>query len=181
MNDLRYALRSLGKHPGFTLVAVLTLALGIGANTAMFSVVNAVLLRPLPFPGSGELVQVFSTWRGNPSTVSPPDFTDWRNDNQVFSELAAMNAGSDALTGDGPAEQVPAAAVTGGFFTVLGHGLWQRRFGADPAVVGRRITVDAEPYTVVGVMPAGSRPSCGRPWCSPSASSPPNVAPTTWT
>jgi len=180
MNDLRYALRSLGKHPGFTLVAVLTLALGIGANTAMFSVVNAVLLRPLPFPGSGELVQVFSTWRGNPSTVSPPDFTDWRNDNQVFSELAAMNAGSDALTGDGPAEQVPAAAVTGGFFTVLGvppalgrplqvdddavgaervavlgHGLWQRRFGADPAVVGRRITVDAEPYTVVGVMPAG--------------------------
>src|SRR3990172_9194017 len=157
MNDLRYAIRSLGKHPGFTLAAVLTLALGIGANSAMFSVVNAVLLRPLPFPGSGELVQVFSTWRGNPSTVSPPDFTDWRNDNQVFSELAAMNAGSDALTGDGPAEQVPAAAVTGGFFTVLGvppalgrplqvdddavgaervavlgHGLWQRPFWPPP-------------------------------------------------
>ena len=180
MNDLRYAIRALGQRPGFSIIAVATLALGIGANTAMFSVVHSVLLRPLPYPRSGELVQVFSTWQGSPSTVSPPDFTDWRSDNAVFSELAAVNAGSVALTGDGPAEQLASATVTGSLFAVLGvaphtgrtldtgddapgaegvavlgHGLWQRRFGGDPAVIGRRIIVDGASLTVVGVMPAG--------------------------
>ena len=180
MNDLKFAFRFLRKSPGFTFVAVLILAVGIGATTAIFSATRAVLLRPLAFPEPDRLVRVFSVVRGHRSTVSPPDFTDWHDQSTVFAGLAAINEGSFALTGDGPAEQVPGASVTGDFFgvmratpllgralgdadaqvgaphvVVLGYRLWQRRFGGDSSVIGKAARFDAESYTVVGVMPAG--------------------------
>lgn len=180
-HDVTNAARGLARRPGFALVAILSLAVGIGANTAMFSVVHAVLLRPLPFPDPHALVAIWSAatdapGRGYEST--PPDFVDWRRDTPGFVEMAAFVAGASALTGDGPAEQVPSASVTGGFFTVLGvaalhgrtlspdddpmsapnhvvlgHGLWRRRFGGDPSVVGRTVTIDGQPFRVAGVMP----------------------------
>lgn len=158
MNDLRYALRSLSKQPGFTAVAVLTLALGIGANTAVFSVVYGVLLRALPYPESERLVRLYEGGEGERGTVSPPDFVDWRGQATSFEAMVAFHGDRVTLTGAGEAEELPAASVTFGFFTVLGvspafgrdfareeevpgpdhvavvsHGLWQRRFGADPA------------------------------------------------
>ena len=173
LQDVKYALRTLTRKPGFAVITVLTLAVGIGANAAIFSAVRAVLLRPLPFPAPEQLVQLFSTTVRTPEraagTASPPDFVDWRRDNSSFIDLAAINAGSYALTGLGAAEQVSGANVTGGFFNVLGvpalfgrtllpeddamgsaevavlgHGLWTRRFGSDPAVLGRTITIDGE-------------------------------------
>jgi putative ABC transport system permease protein len=180
MNDLKFAFRFLRKSPGFTFVAVLILAVGIGATTAIFSAMRAVLLRPLAFPEPDRLVRVFSVVRGHQSTVSPPDFTDWHDQSTAFAGLAAINEGSFALTGDGPAEQVPGATVTGDFFgvmrvtpllgralgdadaqvgaphvVVLGYRLWQRRFDGDSSVIGQTARFDAESYTVVGVMPAG--------------------------
>ncbi|MCC7180759.1 MAG: ABC transporter permease [Acidobacteria bacterium] len=183
-NDLKYAARSLRKHPGFTVVAVLSLAVGIGANAAIFGAVRAVLLRPLPFSSPEELVAVSTTTMERPDAAggasSPPDFTDWRRDLRGFVEMAAVIAGASALTGDGPAEQVPSASVTGGFFgvlgvpalygralepaddpvgapdvAVLGHALWQRRYGGRRDIVGSTITLDSRPFQVVGVMPAG--------------------------
>lgn len=191
--DFRHAVRSLGKTPGLVTAVVLILAVGIGGSTAVFGAVHAVLLRSLAFPQADRLVRVFSARapKGSLSpasgdggtvlyTVSPPDFTDWRRENRVFSELAATNEGSYALTGDGPAEQVPGAEASGGFFTVmgvkpqsgrtftpdddqvdapevavLGYGLWQRRFGADPGVIGQTARFDGVAYTIVGVMPPG--------------------------
>lgn len=182
--DLKHAIRSLRAKPGFTIVTVLTLAIGIGGNAAIFGAVNAVLLRPLPYPDPDHLVRVFKTSVKQPDgvggTASPPDFTDWRRDNAVFTEMAGILEGSYALTGEGAAEQIPGAMVTGGFFAVMGrpvlHGrtlttaddaiggpdvvvvsqaLWQRRFGADPRVIGRRVTIDAVSREVIGVMPAG--------------------------
>lgn len=181
MNDLRVALRTLRKYPAFFLTVVTVLALGIGGTSVIFAVVNAVLLRPLPLPHPSELVRVFSGRSGGERwTMSPPDFTDVRKDNRVFTEVAAMNEQSFALTGDGPAEQISGTSVTGGFFDVLnvqpllgrtitpgsdangspdiaviGYGLWQRRFGGDSAVVGRRATFDGVSYEIVGVMPRG--------------------------
>jgi putative ABC transport system permease protein len=183
LDDLRLAFRVLRKSPGFTALAVLTLALGIGANTTIFSVVNGVLLRPLPYASPERLVDAYEVRDGSRGTVSPPDYADWRDQSDVFDGLAALNPGSSfALSGgDGPAQQVAGASVTPRFFGVLGvapalgrdflpaeglegqthvallgHGLWQRRFGADPAVVGRSIRLDGESYQVVGVMPQGS-------------------------
>jgi predicted permease len=178
--DIRYALRRLAQSPGFTALAVVVLALGIGGTATAFGVVNAVLLRPLRFPEPSALARVYTAWHGGLSTVSPPDFTDWRARNHSFTGLAASNSGSFALTGDGPAEQIPGAQVTGGFFTVmgvapllghpltsandspdgaqaavLGYDLWRRRFGADSGVVGRTVRLDGGSYTVLGVMPAG--------------------------
>jgi len=182
--DLKHAIRSLRRKPSFTAVVVLTLAIGIGGTAAIFGAVNAVLLRPLPYPDADHIVRVFKTSLKRPDgvggTASPPDFTDWRRDNAVFTEMAGILEGSYALTGEGVAEQIPGASVTGGFFTVMGtrplHGraltttddaiggpdvvvlsrsLWQRRFGADPRVIGRRITLDAVSREVIGVMPAG--------------------------
>jgi putative ABC transport system permease protein len=182
--DVRHAMRALARRPGFTIATVLTLAIGIGANTAIYSTLRAVLWRPLPFPEAERLVMLSSV-RGDapdavaPGSVSPPDFTDWRDQSRSFSELAAFNEGGFALTG-GVAEQVPGAFVTGQFFAalrtpaalgrvfqpadaevgapdvvLLGHGLWQRRFGADPAVIGRVIEVDSVRRQIVGVMPRG--------------------------
>ena len=179
LRDLRFGLRVLLKRPGFALVAVLTLALGIGANTAIFSVVHAVLLRPLPFAETDRLV--YLTER-NPQlasvSLSWPNFTDWRAQNSVFEKMAVYNRDSYNLTGRGDPERLFAAqasadlfavlrvqAAQGRVFTsaedapgaepvvVLSHGLWQRSFGGDPAIVGRQITLNGRGYTVVGVMP----------------------------
>jgi predicted permease len=182
LQDLRYAARMLLKKPGLTLIAVITLALGIGANTAIFSVVNAVLLRPLPFPESEQLVRVgginLKTGKG-PGTFSPPDFYDWRERSRnVFESLAAYDSWSPSLTGQGEPERITAARVSANFFdvlkvrpqlgraflpqeetrglhlsVVLSHRLWQRRFGADRAIQGKTITLNGDSYTVVGVMP----------------------------
>lgn len=182
--DVKYAARFLRKRPGFTLVAVLSLAVGIGANAAIFGAVRAVLLRPLPFPDPDRIVAVATTTLDKPVSLrgssAPPDFVDWRRDVDAFESLAAISADAAALTGDGPAEQVPSAAVTGDFFKVLGvaplhgrtitpdddpigspdvvvlsHSLWQRRWGGRPDLVGASIMVDGAPVLVAGVMPAG--------------------------
>ncbi len=179
-HDLRYAGRGLLKSPGFTAVAVLTLALGIGANTAIFSVVDSVLLKPLPFQQPERLVQVFERTRGGLGTASPPNFTDWRSTSTAFEEMGAYTGTAGALTGAGEPQRVAGAAVTGGFFpvlaeapmlgrvitdadavigqdrvVVLSHGLWQRQFAADPRIVGRPVQLDGGDYTVIGVMPPG--------------------------
>lgn len=182
--DLKHALRSLRRKPSFTAVVILTLAIGIGGTTAIFGAVNAVLLRPLPYPDPDRLVQVYKTALKTPDriggAVSPPDFTDWRRDHQGFTELAAYDGDSIAITGQGAAEVVRIGEVTGGFFTVLGarpllgraittaddpmgsrdvvvlgHALWARRYGSDPGIVGRQIVLDSVPYEVIGVMPRG--------------------------
>jgi putative ABC transport system permease protein len=184
--DLRYGLRMLRKSPGFTVVAVLALALGIGANTAMFSVIEAVLLRPLPYSNPNELVRVDSTWqRGGittPYSSSPPDFFDWRDQNRSFSSMFAYRIGEYALTGHGEAKRVRAVMATAGIFStlqahpalgrefrteenrkgadhvvVLSYGFWQAEFGGVADAIGRTIQLDSEPYTIVGVMPAEFR------------------------
>ncbi|HEY7508922.1 MAG TPA: ABC transporter permease [Vicinamibacteria bacterium] len=181
--DLRHALRLLRRSPGFSAAAALTLALGIGANTATFAVAHAALVRPLPFAEPERLVAVVGRWpQGDGTPLSPPDFLDYRRDARAFAGWGAHTIGVQplALTGGGPPEQVSAALVSAGFFetlgvapalgrtiapadeqvmvpdvVVLGHGVWQRRFGGDPAVVGRTIVLEAHPRTVVGVMPRG--------------------------
>ena len=186
LRDLRYAVRMLAKRPAFTVVAVLALALGIGANTAIFSVVNGVLLRPLPYKEPDRLLMVWEdhTARGGPSTewTSPPNFADWRDQNNVFDRMAALQAWLPTLTGVGEPEQIPGAAVSHDMFQVLGvepalgrgfraeedraggeriviinHALWQRRFGGDTSILDHTITLNGEAYTVVGVMPEGFR------------------------
>jgi putative ABC transport system permease protein len=162
--DLRYAIRQLRKASGFTAVAVATLALGIGANTAMFSLVRGVLLRPLPYPQAERLVT---------ASLSLPDFEDVRRANTVFDDMAVWASNLYLIGGDGAAEQVRGAIVSDRFFpmlgaaalgraleaadarekvVVLGHGLWKRRFGGDPSVVGRTVRLSGDVYTVVGVM-----------------------------
>ena len=182
VQDVKYAIRSLSKKPGFTAVTVLTLAIGIGANAAIFGAVNAVLLRPLPYPHPEQLVHVFKTRIQRPDrlggSTTPPDYTDWRSTNTVFTEMGAISTGSFALTGNGSPEQVRGALVTGGFFEVLGtrallgrtitkdddamggpdvvvlsHAVWARRFGSDPSIVGKRVMVEGVSREVVGVMP----------------------------
>ena len=178
--DIRYGARMLRKNPGFTAVAVLTLALGIGANTAIFSVVNAVLLRPLPYPEPGQLVQLRADWSGKPSTdIGSATFVEVKAQSQSLARIAAYTGGDMTLTGAGSAERVVAGAVTADFFpllgvqpalgrnftreedtpngpkaAILGHGLWQSRFGGDADVLGRTITLNEQSYTVVGILPA---------------------------
>jgi predicted permease len=182
-HDVTYAARTLVRRPGYSLLAIASLAVGIGANVAMFSAIHAVLLRPLPFPDPEQLVSIWTTNHGRPGRgyeSAAPDFADWRRDTAGFTEMAALVAGASALTGDGPAEQVPSAQVTGGFFTVFGvaplhgralspeddpvtgpdvavlsHGLWQRRFGSNAGLVGQAIPIDGRLVRVVGVMPGG--------------------------
>ncbi|HEV7785208.1 MAG TPA: ADOP family duplicated permease, partial [Thermoanaerobaculia bacterium] len=182
--DLRYSLRTLCKSPGFAVAAVGILALGIGANTALFSVVDAVLLRPLPFPEPGRMMRLqeappppAEAMRAGP--VSPANYLDWRGQSHVFAALAAYRGGSLTLTGRQEPEALTAATVAGDFFSVLairpvlgrvfapgeeepGHddvvilsqALWQGRFGSDPQVLGREVVLDGRRHTVVGVMPA---------------------------
>ncbi len=176
LQDLRYAVRTLARTPGFTLVAVVTLALGIGANTAIFSAVNGVLLKPLPYPGSDRLVQIMSTgFRGVHFGVSFPDLHDLRALSQDFTGVAAVRTQRHNLTGAGDPRDVQAAAVTANLFDVLqvrpeighsfapaeertplallSHGLWVTSFGRDPGILGKSISLDGRSFTVVGVMP----------------------------
>ncbi len=183
--DLRFAARSLAKSPGFALAAVLTLALGIGANTAVFSLVRGVLLRPLPFPRPERLVAVHEAnleKSTEPMTASPPNFLDWQAQNRVFSALGAYTAIDVALADGGEPEQLRATAATPGFFAALGvaplhgrtftnaetvpgrdrvavlsHALWTRRLGADRDRIGRTVRLNGETYLTVGVMPPGFR------------------------
>ena len=180
IQDLSYGLRMLMKHRGVTAIAVLTLALGIGANTAIFSVVNTVLLNPLPYKDPDRLVSLWENvpvqgrWR-----AAPANFFDWKKQNTVFEDVVAFGGSAMTLTGDGEPEQLHGARVSSGYFSVvgvepvlgrsfaleehepgkgqvviLGHGLWQRRYAGDTHIVNRNITLDGSRYTVVGVMPA---------------------------
>jgi len=181
--DLRYALRQLGRSPGFAAVALLTLALGMGATTAIFSVVRGVLLRPLPYGHSDRVVMVWNRWTGYDHTwISPAELFDYRKA-KGLTAVAAFSPDAANLEGDQGAERVAAGVVTPGIFDVLGVStergrtfreeegrpggpsdvvmltdeLWRRRYGADPSVVGRRIVVDGAPRTVVGILPPGVR------------------------
>jgi putative ABC transport system permease protein len=184
LQDVRYAIRQLRKSPGFTVVAVITLALGIGASTAVFSVVDEVLLHPLPYPDSERIVKVSQTFEGiSADDASPANYLDWVSQNQVFAEMAAARGWQGSLSeGDRP-ERVRGTMTTPSFFplfgvnpilgrglgpsdaqpgndhvVVLGYGLWQRSFAADPAVVGRNLRLNGEQYAVVGVMPPNFSP-----------------------
>src|SRR2546422_2854531 len=176
--DLRYGLRMLAKNPGFTAVAVLTLALGIGANTAIFSVVNSVLLGRLPYPESDRLLIVREkSPQFKAMSVAYPNFLDWQRENRSFECMAAVRNDDFNFTGVGEPERVHGEMVSGGFFSVLGvkprlgrtfsaqedrpgaagvallsHGFWKRRFGADPSVLGRTLTLNGKTYTVIGVL-----------------------------
>ena len=184
LRDIRYGVRNLTRTPGFTAVAVLTLALGIGANTAIFSVVENVLLRPLPYPHPGNLVEIWNTYPPQVprAGLSPGDYADWHQQATSFSEMGAYAEISKGLnlTGDGEPQRVlvgyassdllpmlGARVVAGRSFVpeenragsapivILGHRLWQSRFGGDPAIVGRTVSLDNKRYTVVGILPAG--------------------------
>src|SRR6185436_14637227 len=179
--DVRYAARGLRHRPAFTAAAALTLALGIGANTAIFSVVEAVLIRPLPYPEAGRLVRIGQSWNGvDPGAVSPPNFLDLRAGSRVFESLSPIIWWTGALTGGSRPESVDGQQVSSAFFAmlrvqplvgrtfvadddqpghdrvvVLSHELWRRRFNADPRAVGTGVILDGDPYTIVGIMPAG--------------------------
>jgi putative ABC transport system permease protein len=185
--DLRVAVRGLLRAPGFTIVALLTLALGIGANSAIFSVIRSVLLRPLPYPDSDRLVQLWTDYRARgrstPEWLQPPEFLDWRAGNQTFAGMAAYTGWGPDLTGAGEPAALAGIAVSGNYFKVvgvspaIGRGLtladddpgaervlvladpiWRRRFGADRGIVGRQLQLNGEPWTVVGILPRDFRP-----------------------
>ncbi|HEU4509153.1 MAG TPA: ABC transporter permease [Pyrinomonadaceae bacterium] len=179
IKDIRYGIRSLLKRPGFTAIAVLTLALGIGANTAIFSAVNATLMRPLPVRDPDRLLFVFNGPAGN--VFSYPDYTAYRDHNTVFDGMLAFGGITASLNSDDQTDLVAGAIVSGNFFDVLGvraqlgrvitpdddkvpgahpvavisHGLWQRRFGADPNILGRQLLLNGHNFTIIGVLPAG--------------------------
>ena len=186
IRDLRFGARMLTKSPGFALVAVTTLALGIGANTAIFSVVNAVLLRPLDYREPGRVVALWESVpaQGGRWRVTPANFFDWKRQSQVFEEVAAFGASTLNLTGAGEPAQLSGSRVSEGYFAalgvspalgraftpeeyepgrgqvvILGHALWRGRFGSDPNVLGKTIRLDGNAYTVVGVMDAGVYPT----------------------
>ena len=181
LQDIRYAVRMLLKKPGFTAVAVLTLALGIGANTAIFTVVDAALLRSLPYKEPDRLVHLWETNQQqefHQREASYPDYLDWRERNHSFDEMAGYSRGSFTLTGREAPERIQGAAVTSSFFSTLGveaihgrtfypdedkpggenivilsHGLWERRFGGDTSIIGQSITLSGRPFTVIGILP----------------------------
>src|SRR5882672_2780150 len=181
LNDLRYTLRTLIKAPAFTLAAVAALTLGIGANTAIFSVVNAVLLKPVAAPDPDRVVLFMNTSpQGSNPGASPAKFVHWRRQTEVVQDVSAFTSHVINYTSSGTPEQLRAGQVSAGFFklfgapiargrtftddedrplqpkvVVLSYGLWTRRFGSDPDVVGRSITLGGEPHTVVGILGAG--------------------------
>jgi len=183
VQDLKFAIRMLAKSPGFTLVAVLTLALGIGANTAIFSIVNAVLLRPLPFQDSAQLVLMRETYKGVGNvSVSYPNFLDWRQQSHSFSSMAVINNVAFNLSGVPQPENIGGYAVSPNFLALVGvrpvlgreflpseekpgtapvillsYQLWQSHLGADPAVIGRSITLDGRSFSIVGILPPAFR------------------------
>jgi len=180
LHDIRFAIRSFAKSPGFTAVAVLALALGIGANAALFSVINAVLLKPLPYRQPQQLVRIYETFLPSGfGSVSLPNYQDWRRQSHVFEHLEAFSTGSMNLQNDANPERIPSVVATAGLFDMLGaqamsgrtilpdedqpgkpevavisERLWKRRFGRDPNLLGSKITLDGKPTTVVGIMPA---------------------------
>src|SRR5580700_4127746 len=181
LGNLRFSWRTLRKAPGFSIVALLVLGLGIGANTAIFSVVNSVVLRPLPYPDADRLALIWETdlkdgiQREGPSA---PNFLDWKEQSQSFEEMALLEVGTGTVTGEGEPEQVVGLRVTTNFLSMLGgrtilgrgftaaegagkarypvavltNGYWKRRFGSDPRVIGRTFSMNSEPYTVIGVL-----------------------------
>ena len=181
--EVRYALRQLRKSPGFATVTVVTLALGIGANTAIFSVVNGVLLNPLPFHHASRIVSLFeATPNFVKGSISYPNFLDWQRDNGSFEAMAAYRSTYGSITGIGQAEEVHAQRVSASFFPILGvnpilgrnftpeedrrganptvlisEGLWKRKFGSDRNVIGKRLIVAGQPRTIIGVIPASFR------------------------
>jgi len=183
MNDLRFALRQLLKNPGFAAVAVLTLALGIGANTAIFSVINAVMLRPLPFPAPERLVWIEEVSQDKTQWPWGAHFLAWQEHSQTLEHIAVYDADTMTLTGSGEAERVAVAAISSGFLPLLGvqplppgrnlsvkedqpggdrvallsHHLWQQRYGGEPDIVGRGMTLNDASYTVIGVLPEDFR------------------------
>jgi predicted permease len=178
--DLTYAARMLRKNPGFAAAAVATLALGIGANTAIFSICNAVLFKPLPYTEPGRIVTLWERMRdGKLSSVAPANFVDWRNESRSFSDMAAVNSSSFIFGGQGEAARLAGAGVSWNFFSLLGirltlgrnflpeedrpgqsrvailsHGVWQERFAADGDIAGKQVTLNDNSYTVAGVLPA---------------------------
>jgi predicted permease len=178
--DIRYGLRMLARRPAITLIAVVTLALGVGANTAIFSVVDAVLLRPLPYKQPDRLVFLTEESQQVPDmSISMADFNDWRATNTVFESMAPYSANSAILTGNGETENLQVRQITAGFFptfgvqpvlgraltpdddkvgsapvVMLGDGFWARKFARDPNVIGKQITLDGLSYTVIGVLPS---------------------------
>jgi hypothetical protein len=187
LQDVRYGLRQLRRNPGFTAVAIITLALGIGANTAIFSVVNGVLLNPLPYPNANRLVALAQRTRQfSELAISYPDFLDWVKMNHTFTSLAAYQHEGMDLTGTGEAERVKVTQVSASFFPLLGvkpvigrnfspgedrrgatpvallsGGFWKRKFGGSPDVLGKALTLGGTAYTVIGVIPQGFYFSCG--------------------
>ena len=187
LRELRYGLRSLGKSRGFAAIAILTVALGVGANTAVFSVVNAVLFQPLPYDRPDRLVALWESRTNNPARKSRPtaaNYADWAAQNGVFDEMALFGATALNWTGDGEPEQLLGSRVSESYFRVLGvtplvgralraeddrpgadpvvilgHGLWQRRFGGRSDVVGDTLRLDDRLHTIVGVMPPGLYPT----------------------
>src|ERR1051326_5905165 len=186
IKDMRYGVRSILKRPGFSLIAIITLALGIGANSAIFSVVNGILWRPLPYANPEQLVMAWENHsaRGGPARewFSPPDIEDWRAQNKVFSHFSALNDWGPTLTGSDEPVPLVGAAVSHDMFNMLGvtpvmgrsfapeedqvsapnvvvlsNELWQTRFNSDKNIVGKSISLNQENYQVVGVMPAGFR------------------------
>jgi len=180
VKDLRYGLRMMAQNPAWTAVAVVTLALGIGANTTLFSVVNGVLLNPLPYPQPDRLIALYSRTSDSPRwSISYPNFLDWVRDNRSFSALAGYRSEDYNLTGMGEPERLPGEMVSATFFLLLGvkpalgrmflpeedqvggrpvvlisDGLWKRKFGSAPDAVGKTVTLNGEGYTIVGVIPA---------------------------
>jgi putative ABC transport system permease protein len=180
LQDLRYAFRLLAKSPAFTLIAIFTLALGVGANTAIFSVVNSVLLRPLPFRDPSRLVLVIEKSKYPTITVSYENYLDWRDQNHEFESMEAIYGNNMTFTAKGEPQRLIARFVTAGFFPLLGvspsvgrnftpeedraggtpvailsYGLWQRSFGGSNEVLGQVVNLDSQPYTVVGILPSG--------------------------
>jgi len=178
LQDIRFAFRILRKSPGFTAVATIALALGIGANTAIFSVIHAVLLRPLPYTDPAAIVEINEAMRGSLQSVSPPNFLDWKSQNRTLSGIAAYQDSTMTLGGGSVAQRLDAGFVGADLFgvlgvspfmgrgflaseerqggalvVVLGYGIWQRRFGADPQMVGRSLKFEGKDYQVIGVMP----------------------------
>src|SRR5438034_3128046 len=179
LKDIRYGLRGLVKRPGFTVISVITLALGIGANTAIFSVLYAVLLRPLPYPQADRIVRIDETEGRGGMGVSSPNFLDLQQQNHSFENLAAYSSGSFILTGSNEPLRILSAEVSRDLFpllkvtpllgrtsspdkeregeshvAIISYGLWRRHFGGDHGLVGKQITLDSKSYSVVGVMPA---------------------------
>ena len=201
LQDIRFGLRTLWKSPGFTIVALLTLALGIGANAAIFSYIDGIMLRPIPYPDPDRMVRVLEKppggWRNGISTLN---YLDWARENTVFEYLAAQRWGSDALTGIEKPVQIVCERVSVHFFDVFGtkpalgrafvdgedqvgkehevvmsHAFWVSQYGADPGIIGRTIDLNSEPYTVIGVLPEGAFDRTGTKMWRPLSFVPENM------